>query len=63
MFKNSGDGGGGVLVLLGILGGGVTPGQAPNFDSISLFHAKTRHFLHPFSDLASKILTSFRPCL
>ena len=27
---------------------------------LNLFQTKTRHFLHPFSDLASKIHTSFR---
>ena len=35
-------------VLLGILGGGVPPGD-PN---LTLFQTKTRYFLLPFSDLA-----------
>ena len=43
-------------VLLGILGGDVQPGPQ-NPDS---FQTKSRHFLHAYSDLASKIHTSFQ---
>ena len=43
-------------VLLEILGGGV-PHSSPNRDLIS---KKKFHFSHPFSDLASKILTRFQ---
>ena len=52
--------GGGGGVLLGILGGGVSPGP-PNADPIS---DQKCHFGHPFSDLACKIHTPvFRPRL
>ena len=44
-------------ILLVILGGGSLCGSSPNPDPISV--KKNAFFLHPFSDLASKIHTCF----
>ena len=51
-------GGGGGVVLLRILDWGGMCG--PVLQILTLFHTKRCHFPHPFSDLTSKIHTSFQ---